>query len=52
MAKSHRTSNDKELIRWDKGYAKIKGKKREQLESFLMIVLPCTGGGGGINGIA
>ncbi|WP_299095192.1 DNA replication/repair protein RecF [uncultured Metabacillus sp.] len=25
MAKSHRTSNDKELIRWDKEYAKIEG---------------------------
>ncbi|KKI89492.1 recombinase RecF [Bacillus sp. SA1-12] len=25
MAKSHRTSNDKELIRWDKDYAKIEG---------------------------
>lgn len=26
MAKSHRTSNDKELIRWDKEYAKIEGR--------------------------
>ncbi|WP_018665262.1 DNA replication/repair protein RecF [Heyndrickxia acidiproducens] len=26
MAKSHRTSNDKELIRWDTEYAKIKGR--------------------------
>ena len=25
MAKSHRTSNDKELIHWDKEYAKIEG---------------------------
>ena len=25
MAKSHRTSNDKELIRWIEEYAKIKG---------------------------
>ncbi len=25
MAKSHRTSNDKDLIRWDEEYAKIKG---------------------------
>ena len=26
MAKSHRTSNDKDLIRWDQEYAKIKGR--------------------------
>ncbi|WP_100332695.1 DNA replication/repair protein RecF [Bacillus xiapuensis] len=26
MAKSHRTSNDKDLIRWDADYAKIKGR--------------------------
>ncbi|KKB75156.1 MULTISPECIES: DNA replication/repair protein RecF [Bacillus] len=26
MAKSHRTSNDKELIRWDQDYAKIEGR--------------------------
>jgi DNA replication and repair protein RecF len=26
MAKSHRTSNDKELIRWDMEYAKIEGR--------------------------
>ncbi|WP_071393105.1 DNA replication/repair protein RecF [Bacillus tuaregi] len=26
MAKSHRTSNDKELILWDKDYAKIEGR--------------------------
>ncbi|AJH77926.1 MULTISPECIES: DNA replication/repair protein RecF [Heyndrickxia] len=26
LAKSHRTSNDKELIRWDAEYAKIKGR--------------------------
>ncbi|MBB5355568.1 DNA replication and repair protein RecF [Anoxybacillus mongoliensis] len=26
MAKSHRTTNDKDLIRWDKDYAKIEGK--------------------------
>lgn len=25
MAKSHRTSNDKELIRWEADYGKIKG---------------------------
>ncbi len=26
MAKSHRTSNDKDLIRWDEEYAKIEGR--------------------------
>ncbi|MED3623704.1 DNA replication/repair protein RecF [Neobacillus thermocopriae] len=26
MAKSHRTSNDKDLIRWDEDYAKIEGR--------------------------
>ena len=26
MAKSHRTSNDKDLIRWDQEYAKIEGR--------------------------
>ena len=26
MAKSHRTSNDKDLIRWDQDYAKIEGR--------------------------
>ncbi|WP_428912695.1 DNA replication/repair protein RecF [Niallia sp. Krafla_26] len=26
LAKSHRTSNDKELIRWDQEYAKIRGR--------------------------
>ena len=25
MAKSHRTSNDRELIRWDQDYGKIEG---------------------------
>ncbi|WP_409303566.1 DNA replication/repair protein RecF [Peribacillus sp. SCS-155] len=29
MAKSHRTSNDKELIRWDEEYAKIEGRVRK-----------------------
>ena len=26
MAKSHRTTNDKDLIRWDTEYAKIEGR--------------------------
>ena len=30
MAKSHRTSNDKELIRWDQEYAKIEGRVRKK----------------------
>jgi len=30
MAKSHRTSNDKELIRWDEDYAKIEGRVQKQ----------------------
>lgn len=30
MAKSHRTSNDKELIRWDTEYAKIEGRVKKQ----------------------
>ena len=36
MAKSHRTSNDKELIRWDEEYAKIEGrvKKRNTFYTF------------------
>ena len=30
MAKSHRTSNDKELIRWDQDYAKIEGRVQKR----------------------
>ena len=30
MAKSHRTSNDKDLIRWDQEYAKIEGRVQKQ----------------------
>ncbi|MBP3040518.1 DNA replication/repair protein RecF [Bacillaceae bacterium Marseille-Q3522] len=40
MAKSHRTSNDKDLIRWDQEYAKIEGritKLRGQLPMQLVI---------------
>lgn len=33
MAKSHRTSNDKDLIRWDEEYAKIEGRVRKQTTS-------------------
>ncbi|MCA1032312.1 DNA replication/repair protein RecF [Bacillus timonensis] len=30
MAKSHRTSNDKDLIRWDEEYAKIEGRLKKR----------------------
>jgi DNA replication and repair protein RecF len=33
MAKSHRTSNDKDLIRWDQEYAKIEGRVQKQYSS-------------------
>lgn len=34
MAKSHRTSNDKELIHWDKDYAKIEGWVEKKIIRF------------------
>ncbi|WP_163102536.1 DNA replication/repair protein RecF [Peribacillus alkalitolerans] len=33
MAKSHRTSNDKELIRWDEDYAKIEGRIHKKIST-------------------
>jgi DNA replication and repair protein RecF len=36
MAKSHRTSNDKDLIRWDEEYAKIKGRIQKYSSSVPM----------------
>lgn len=36
MAKSHRTSNDKDLIRWDQDYAKIEGRVQKQHSSIPM----------------
>jgi DNA replication and repair protein RecF len=36
MAKSHRTSNDKDLIRWDEEYAKIKGRIQKYNSSVPM----------------
>ncbi len=30
MAKSHRTSNDRELIRWDEDFGQIKGKLQKE----------------------
>jgi DNA replication and repair protein RecF len=39
MAKSHRTSNDKELIRWDQEYAKIEGRVQKQHGSLPMQLI-------------
>ncbi len=39
MAKSHRTSNDKDLIRWDKEYAKIRGRLNKDTSSFPMDLI-------------
>src|SRR5574342_855854 len=36
MAKSHRTSNDKDLIRWDEEYAKIEGRIKKSNGSLPM----------------
>ncbi|MGM9924418.1 MAG: DNA replication/repair protein RecF [Bacillus sp. (in: firmicutes)] len=40
MAKSHRTSNDKDLIRWDQEYAKIEGRihKRNSTVPLELII--------------
>ncbi|ANB55715.1 DNA replication and repair RecF family protein [Anoxybacillus sp. B7M1] len=44
MAKSHRTSNDKELIRWDEEYAKIEGKAvKKNGPSALQLVISKKG---------
>lgn len=44
MAKSHRTSNDKELIRWDQNYAKIEGRIQKQYSSLpLELVISKKG---------
>ncbi|RFU62514.1 DNA replication/repair protein RecF [Peribacillus glennii] len=44
MAKSHRTSNDKDLIRWDEEYAKIEGRIRKRLTSIpLELVISKKG---------
>ena len=39
MAKSHRTSNDKELIRWDQEYAKIEGRVKKQIRSLPLELI-------------
>jgi DNA replication and repair protein RecF len=44
MAKSHRTSNDKDLIRWDQEYAKIEGRVQKQHSSLpLQLVISKKG---------
>ncbi|MBA9028085.1 DNA replication/repair protein RecF [Peribacillus huizhouensis] len=44
MAKSHRTSNDKELIRWDEEYAKIDGRVKKRNTSIpLELVISKKG---------
>ncbi|MFC0273056.1 DNA replication/repair protein RecF [Metabacillus herbersteinensis] len=44
MAKSHRTSNDKELIRWDQEYAKIEGRvEKYNTSSSLQLVISKKG---------
>lgn len=39
MAKSHRTSNDKELIRWEQEYAKIEGRIQKSHGSLPMQLI-------------
>ena len=39
MAKSHRTSNDKDLIRWDEEYAKIEGRVKKRTTSIPIEIL-------------
>jgi DNA replication and repair protein RecF len=39
MAKSHRTSNDKDLIRWDEEYAKIEGRVQKKSSSVPMELI-------------
>jgi DNA replication and repair protein RecF len=44
LAKSHRTSNDKELITWDKEYAKIEGRVKKQYGSVpLQLIISKKG---------
>jgi DNA replication and repair protein RecF len=44
MAKSHRTSNDKDLIRWDQEYAKIEGRVQKQYSSLpLQLIISKKG---------
>lgn len=44
MAKSHRTSNDKELIRWDEEYAKIEGSiEKHNRSTTLQLIISKKG---------
>lgn len=44
MAKSHRTSNDKDLILWDKDYAKIEGRVQKHHSSLpLQLIISKKG---------
>ncbi|MFN2745023.1 DNA replication/repair protein RecF [Bacillus sp. z60-18] len=52
MAKSHRTSNDKELIRWDEDYAKIEGRVMKKNGSVpIQLVISKKGKKGKVNHI-
>lgn len=52
MAKSHRTSNEKELIRWEKDYGKIKGEIKKRHVSFpLELLITKKGKKGKVNHI-
>ncbi|MED3661605.1 DNA replication/repair protein RecF [Ureibacillus sp. FSL K6-8385] len=52
MAKSHRTSNDKELIRWGEDYGKIKGEIRNRHGRFpLELLITKKGKKGKVNHI-
>jgi DNA replication and repair protein RecF len=52
MAKSHRTSNDKELIRWDEDYAKIEGRVMKRNGDIPMqLVISKKGKKGKVNHI-
>lgn len=52
MAKSHRTSNDKELIRWDEDYAKIEGRVIKKNGSVpIQLVISKKGKKGKVNHI-
>lgn len=53
MAKSHRTSNDKELLRWQKDYAKIEGViKKKYGDLPMQLVIAKQGKKGKVNHLA
>ena len=43
MAKSHRTSNDKELIRWDADYGKIEGDVKKSMVRSIELTISKKG---------